>query len=443
MTRLEYMDALSKALESFGSDIKDEIISDYEEHFNDGLANGKTEEQIIAELGSIEDLVRELKDLKNDNTSDNGRSFENFEKEAKKTFDDFSKAFAGFIGSMAAGVTNGAQKFTDSASGYASSMADSFSDSFGKAAESFGKAADVFADKSAQFAKEVAESYKNNRNESTCERKCDPENGEDPSAEAEDLVMSVSYSDVNEISVEADCADIIVEPSEDGCVHFDCDYDATPSQKLAYRIEYGCEDGKAYAYIKKKSSVSSFFKKITGPEALYVKLPGSVDKVKLASLSGDVELSDVTLDKRADISTMSGDVILNNVSVRDIYASTMSGDVDAVNLTSGIAELKTMSGDVEIDGNVINICTQSTSGDVNVKITGARKVKTTSVSGDVNADLEGIDGYSASVDTKSGDINLYFGSESHEDVKRGSYTFGTGACEVTATSVSGDVTVEA
>ena len=44
MNKQEYMYNLFEALRPFDEDVRNEIISDYEEHFADGLANGKTEE---------------------------------------------------------------------------------------------------------------------------------------------------------------------------------------------------------------------------------------------------------------------------------------------------------------------------------------------------------------------------------------------------------------
>ncbi len=424
MNKQEYMDKLSKALESFGSEIKDEIVSDYEEHFQDGLAGGKSEEQIISELGSVEDLVEELKGL-SDGSADNvdeEAQREKFEQQAKKTFDDISKAFASFVGSMAAGITKGAGKIGEELSGGA-----------GDFAKSMSNAADVVANKSKQFAKDIAESYRNARG---------PVETEEQEYEGEELITSVAFSDITEVIAETDCADIVVEPSADGSVHFDCDYDATPGQKLGYKIDYHCEDGKAYAIIKKKSATSGFFKKLLGPETLYVKIPDRLERINLSSLSGDVDVSNVTV-KRADLKTMSGDVVINAVNNKDVYASTMSGDVNAVNLSAVIAELKTISGDVEFSGDSENLSVSSTSGDLNVKAERTKVVRAVSVSGDINLELEGIDGYNAKVDTKSGDIDLFFGNEAHEDVKRGTYTLGSGACDITASSVSGDIKVEA
>ena len=453
MNRQEYMDTLSKALDGFGTDIKDEIMSDYEEHFTDGLANGKTEEQIIAELGPIEDLVRELKSLKDEEKKDQ-REF--IEKEAKKTFEAISKAFAGFIGTMAAGFTNGAEKFTGSAgecaNGFMDGLSDmfdkaaeglnkatdGFSDGFSKAADGLGKAAESVANKTAQFAQEVADSYKSNRNA----RPEQERQAQEPADDLEEEALGASFKDCTEVVAECDNADIVVEQTNGDEVIFDCDFEGTPSQRLAYTIDFRCEDGTAYATIKKKDTISNFFRQVSGPEHLFIKLPGAISRIRLSNMAGDIEASQVAA-KRMDLNTMSGDIDISNLALQDLYANSMSGDIEAKDIQASIADLKTISGDVEFEGIAANGHFNSTSGDVNATVSGARKVKATSISGDVDLVLENTDGYTAEVDTKSGSIDLFFGEEDHEDVRRGSYTFGSGAVEVTANSVSGDVKIEA
>ncbi|MCR5278024.1 MAG: DUF4097 family beta strand repeat-containing protein [Lachnospiraceae bacterium] len=452
MNRQEYMDKLSKALESFDSDIREEILGDYEEHFTDGLANGKSEDQIIEELGSIEDLVKELKGLKEEERKDQ-REF--IEKEAKKTFEAISKAFAGFLGTMAAGVTNGAEKFTGGAGDCANNIMDGLSgmmdkvaegldkasgglsDGFGKAADELGKAADVVANKTAKFAQDVADSYKSARN-------TQPETADEEESEEDDKSnLCASFKDCTEVIAECDSADIVVEQWSGDEVKFECEYDATPSQRLAYTIDYRAEDGKAYATIKKKETVTGFFKQVHGPEQLTITIPETITRMKLSTLAGDIECTEIT-SRRLDLNTMSGDIDLNNLNVQDIYANTMSGDIEGSDIRASIVDFKSMSGDVEFEGIAGNGHFASTSGDVNATVTEGRKVKATSISGDVDVVLQGVDGYTAEVDSKSGSIDLYFddGEEAHEDVRRGSYTFGDGSVEVTANSVSGDVKVE-
>lgn len=60
MTRAEYMKQLQEHLRNFAADTQQEILEDYNRHFEEGLANGKSEEQIIADLGSIDDMINEL-----------------------------------------------------------------------------------------------------------------------------------------------------------------------------------------------------------------------------------------------------------------------------------------------------------------------------------------------------------------------------------------------
>ena len=66
MTKSEYMQALQEKMEKFNRELQMEIVDDYEQHFAEGLAAGKTEDEIIEELGNIEDMISELpeKDIK-------------------------------------------------------------------------------------------------------------------------------------------------------------------------------------------------------------------------------------------------------------------------------------------------------------------------------------------------------------------------------------------
>ena len=58
MTKQEYLRKLQERLESFGQELQEEILEDYRQHFAEGANQGKSEEEIIEELGNIEEMIR-------------------------------------------------------------------------------------------------------------------------------------------------------------------------------------------------------------------------------------------------------------------------------------------------------------------------------------------------------------------------------------------------
>lgn len=61
MNQEAYIKAIEVALSSFDESLRKEMIEDFQEHFEIGRSQGKTDEEIIESLGSIEELVKDLK----------------------------------------------------------------------------------------------------------------------------------------------------------------------------------------------------------------------------------------------------------------------------------------------------------------------------------------------------------------------------------------------
>lgn len=61
MTRAEFLSRLKRGLAGLPVSSAAEILTDYEAHFDDGLAAGRTEAEISAKLGDPDRLARELK----------------------------------------------------------------------------------------------------------------------------------------------------------------------------------------------------------------------------------------------------------------------------------------------------------------------------------------------------------------------------------------------
>lgn len=60
MNKAEFINKLSKALRGIPESERQDIISDYEEHFNIGIEEGRTEEEISESLGNPNKLSKQL-----------------------------------------------------------------------------------------------------------------------------------------------------------------------------------------------------------------------------------------------------------------------------------------------------------------------------------------------------------------------------------------------
>lgn len=63
MKKDDYLNTLSQGLKQYDESYVQEILNDYEEHFQDALANGKSEEEICASLGNPQELIDEIKEM--------------------------------------------------------------------------------------------------------------------------------------------------------------------------------------------------------------------------------------------------------------------------------------------------------------------------------------------------------------------------------------------
>lgn len=60
MNRVQFITLMQKGLYPLDAQERKELISDYEQHFDIGLSEGKSEEEIALELGKPEDLIKEI-----------------------------------------------------------------------------------------------------------------------------------------------------------------------------------------------------------------------------------------------------------------------------------------------------------------------------------------------------------------------------------------------
>lgn len=311
MNKKEYFEKMEDILRNVDEQVKRDILADFEVHFVEGLANGRTEEEISDELGDPESLREELLSLCKDSVKE------------EKANDDGEFSYEENIG------------------------------------------------KNSKVAKVVA-----------------------------DMIS----------------ADICLMLSEDDLFHMSYEADGTVSYKMSQPITCN-QMGDTYV-IKQNEKQGRFFGfRAThveyGSSRLELRIPKDFKDAKIKTLSGDVDVEEVSLSENLSVESKSGDVEIEDVVVNNrLRVFTISGDIDVSNtscvdfnaestagdVTVGVDEktekgrLKTVSGDITIDGihkGEYNIDTVS--GDVDISFSRACKgarINGSTISGDISCDYD-------------------------------------------------------
>ena len=145
-------------------------------------------------------------------------------------------------------------------------------------------------------------------------------------------------------------------------------------------------------------------------------------KVTLNTSSGDIQIDNVTTDKLA-LTGSSGSVSASHILAKDITISTSSGDVNLEDATGNVTS-QSSSGEMKLEQVKGDIDLSSSSGDILVdQLQGDGKIQTSS--GEVVLDGQRSD--SLSITTSSGDVSL-----SNDKVFQGTYNLSTSSGDILA-----------
>lgn len=401
MKREEYMGALQSALTGFDEELVQEIVSDYEERFRIGLEKGKTEEQIIQELGSIKDLVDELGEMQQG--AETGRPF---------------KATITIEGDKVKMEDNTQEENTGKRQNGTYYQEKSFAETFDAAMKKFGKVLDgvmkeagkVIEDAAEQIEYHFEEAKKNHyytyNGDGTCE-------GTEKDMEGEPNVEQSGQgsADCRRVVIDADIADVKVRTTKDAEPRAVCHYYSHKTAML-YPFYAKQEGDTFYVGVRHNQDTekkSGFFQFSMSPSIeIELFLPGGIVLVDAGSTSGDMELNEVTAEELV-IHTKSGDVSANYLVCDRISMEAMSGDIDLVKTIAKTTAITTKSGDCCVDrlegvDGVAKLVVRTASGDADVKSIQAANIEISTASGDICADA--LQCVGAKFNTASGDIDV-------------------------------------
>lgn len=401
MTKQEYMANLQEKLERFGRELQEEILEDYRQHFAEGENEGKADEEIIEELGNIEEMIRELA-----------------EDDLPEEFAQRAMEQGGLCesaGQEVSGAGEAAQrepKDTD--------LRRTFSYSgFYKAMVLEGKVANVRVERSEDD--QIHVEY-----------------------EAKGVSSQVNYE--------------YYQYEEDGGFY------AGVKRRKGARDEGDNEEkmvkvtlfGRTIISYGNVGSFSVGGQNIT----LTVRVPKSVPRLTAKAASGNVDISGIELESleansasgnigveqvvadRLKAHTASGNVKVDHTEFISASLDTASGNVKAEMVKGRDIHCGTGSGNIKVDAAVAEYHLGTGSGNIKVRSVGAsERIDMGTGSGSIKLELEGAEGMEATVRSGSGSVHIGWGGEDSQKVKNGTYAYGNSACKVKANTGSGSIRI--
>lgn len=423
MTKEEYLSKLRQRLQGFDQEIIEEIMQDYEEHFNLGYAQHKSDEEIIASLGSIDELIKEMEQC--------------YERHQKNSiYIDFSD--------LNSSLSELKRSFKD----LGENLKNEFKDM------NFNFSSDDFADFEVH----------------------------DLSSENEfgEAMQRFTFPDtVRSIKVNGFYGEIEVRPGDELAVEYECE--GSKKTKLMSPLCTNVQDDELTIQIENLHTYGHIVK-FSPDMRLFLYVPEFIETLSFNNCSDDITIEEVHLEqldsklagsciniresqiKKCSCTTASGDMRIENCEIDSLALTTSSGELEVLDCELAKATLAAKSGDIQVIGgssrmivaNSISGDVQinsegceayainTTSGDIQLTISNECAMQLNSVSGDVEVYLlASINGFVAAASTVSGDINICFDDLDKDDLPNGIYQYAREGEEmevkIKAKTTSGDI----
>lgn len=139
-----------------------------------------------------------------------------------------------------------------------------------------------------------------------------------------------------------------------------------------------------------------------------------------------------------NIESVSADVDVSDLTCKEIELSNVSGACEFENCNADEVKLETVSGGITYRGQLNSLECDSVSADCDIYVENhPGSITMDGVSCDLNLYLPEDCGFTANVDSMSGDFSSSFPTTS----KNGAYVYGDGSCRIESDSMSGDINI--
>ena len=170
-----------------------------------------------------------------------------------------------------------------------------------------------------------------------------------------------------------------------------------------------------------------------------IKATAQAKKIEVETTSGNLELKVPEDTETIDISSTSGDLSIDAAGVNEFDAESTSGSIQIKARWINELETTSTSGTVNADiAEAGSIDSESTSGNITLAVLGFQTLEAESTSGNVTLSLPEDTGFTAHLDTTSGDITYELPLEK----KGGTYICGDGSSKINIDTTSGDIAIK-
>jgi lia operon protein LiaG len=248
--------------------------------------------------------------------------------------------------------------------------------------------------------------------------------------------------DINKITMNITSTDINIIPSEDEYikVHFYGEVSTNRNRDIPSLVAYKSGDELRIEIIKPKTV---FIGINIWRTKLDVYIPeDSLELLNIDAVSSDIEVSDLKVGE-FEYTGVSGDLKGEMILADNIKANTTSGDIDIDSYT-GDLNIHVISGDLVLkDGSLSdNIELTTISGDIYIEQEDSSSMNINTTSGDVGIKISEDAGFYLKANTVSGEIDNRFPIEITSSGRRNLQgKVGSGEKEIVVSTTSGDIKI--
>lgn len=475
MTKQEYLQKLTEKLSIFEEDLAKEIISDYEEHFREGLENGRSEEEISRELGDIDEIIEELRQIYEPQKKNDAHFQETVNEVVNDAINLASNVADTIVKGIKTGIDYGKRNWYERAKEDivdAECTGEKIYNCHKTVIDAGCAHVIVEATDQEEFQVEyvnlgslkdkILYHFKGEQKGDVFYGRMIREQGNSSlfqmlkvpeirirvkvpaDFESVDIVttsgsITIDKIQVKELKLTAASGDLVVNESSGERVTMETasgDLTVSNTKGSVLKIKSKSGDinlgGVDFVDVSCKGRSGDF----SGTEN---QMPGCTIELT----SGDIELENSKSDAAA-ISTKSGGIYMSETKTKELIMSTDSGDICMKGAESEKLDVSSESGDIKIESNTADYKLHNVSGDIILVSENEMNAEIQSVSGEISIEItNGKEGYSADIQSVSGSVELHFEGTSKYGMHKGIYTMGDGKSAIAVSNVSGDILIRA